>query len=72
MPGQADVAMSRVKSFFSGLYLLGFDASAIHINPAVQKEMVHLKEILVSLCDTHFVSNADAECLSVNLLNISS
>jgi ATP-dependent exoDNAse (exonuclease V) alpha subunit len=34
MPGQAYVALSRVKNL-NGLYLLGFEASSICINPAV-------------------------------------
>ncbi|KAM9332830.1 ATP-dependent DNA helicase PIF1-like [Pholidichthys leucotaenia] len=38
MPGQAYVALSRVKKL-NGLFLLGFDATSIRVNPAVVREM---------------------------------
>ncbi|KAM9365022.1 ATP-dependent DNA helicase PIF1-like [Pholidichthys leucotaenia] len=43
MPGQAYVALSRVKKL-NGLFLLGFDATSICVNPAVVREMERLRQ----------------------------
>ena len=42
MPGQAYVALSRVKTL-SGQHILGFDESTIRVNPAVKEEMNRLQ-----------------------------
>ena len=42
MPGQAYVALSRVRTL-QGLFLLGFNESAIRINNAVTVEMERLR-----------------------------
>ncbi|KAI8512099.1 hypothetical protein Bbelb_111990 [Branchiostoma belcheri] len=71
MPGQAYVALSRVKSL-NGLYLLGFEASAIRVNPAVLSEMSRLKQELVLKAPLPSFTATRGTCLSIKLLNIRS
>lgn len=68
MPGQAYVALSRVKSL-NGLYLLGFDPAAIRVNPAVLKEMARLRQHVVPSSDT---TNVSIRTLNIRLLNVRS
>jgi hypothetical protein len=70
MPGQAYVAVSRVKTE-QGLHLLGFDATAFRVNPSVQKEMARLQQDPIPLIQplTEFPHD---EWLTIRLLNIRS
>ncbi|CAJ1087262.1 hypothetical protein Bbelb_361660 [Xyrichtys novacula] len=68
MPGQAYVALSRVKNL-AGLFLLGFDAAAIRVNPAVVKEMTRLRQrVLPSTVN----SIDEPHSLNIRLLNVRS
>lgn len=70
MPGQAYVAMSRVRSL-QGLFFLGFDASHIRINPVVQGEMDRLNN---SAQKEHPLPHyqADNRCVKISFLNVRS
>jgi len=66
MPGQAYVALSRVKKL-TDLYLLGFDSTAIRVNPAVVSKMNRLREVVVP--SSHLNTDATAS-LNIQLLNV--
>jgi hypothetical protein len=70
MPGQAYVAVSRVKTE-QGLHLLGFDATAFRVNPSVQTEMARLQQDPIQPIQplTEFPHD---EWLTIRLLNIRS
>jgi hypothetical protein len=70
MPGQAYVAVSRVKTE-QGLHLLGFDSTAFRVNPAVQTEMTRLRQHPVEPIQplTEFPHD---QWLKIRLLNIRS
>ena len=55
-PGQADVAISRVKSF-SGLFIKNFNEHAIKKSDEVHEEMTRLKENMLIISPVH--SNLD-------------
>ena len=71
MPGQAYVALSRVKSL-QGLFLLGFDASVIRINPLVQEEMDRLHKSPSPTYEVPSFMRNSGGCLKIGLLNIRS
>jgi hypothetical protein len=70
MPGQAYVAVSRVKTE-QGLHLLGFDATTFRVNPSVQTEMARLQQDPIPPIQplTEFPHD---EWLTIRLLNIRS
>ncbi|CAH1232472.1 PIF1 [Branchiostoma lanceolatum] len=70
-PGQAYVALSRVKSL-NGLYLLTFEASAISVNLDVLKEMDRLQQELVPMAPQPSSTSTHNTCLNIKLLNIRS
>lgn len=70
MPGQAYVAMCRVRTL-DGLVFLGFDASHVRINPVVQREMDRLNNVpMVEQPMPHY--QAQRNCLKVGFLNVRS
>lgn len=71
MPGQTYVALSRVKNL-NGLYLLGFDACVIRINPAVLNEMGRLQQEVVSSIELTTTPTDTDAFLHIRLLNIRS
>jgi len=70
MPGQAYVAMSRVRTL-QGLFFLGFDACHILINPVVQREMDRLNNIPKR---EHRLEHYETEnrCVNIGFLNVRS
>ena len=70
MPGQAYVAVSRVRTE-RGLYLQGFDATAFRVNPAVEEEMRRLRQNLVQPIQAPVVFPHE-EWLNIRLLNVRS
>lgn len=70
MPGQAYVAMSRVRTL-QGLFFLGFDVSHIRINPVVQREMERLSNLPQ---DEQPVPHhlTDNTCVRIGFLNVRS
>lgn len=71
MPGQAYVALSRVKTLH-GLYLLGFDAGAIRVNPSVVREMDRLRSNLMPPTEHPTIVTPVEQYLNIRLLNIRS
>ena len=73
MPGQAYVALSRVRSL-DALHLLGFDASSIRVNPAVIREMNRLRQNLQqnALHDQPELPQTSESSLDISFLNIRS
>ncbi|XP_066269843.1 uncharacterized protein [Branchiostoma lanceolatum] len=70
-PGQAYVALSRVKSL-NGLHLLRFEASAISVDLDVLKEMDRLQQELVPMGLQPSSITSQDTCLNIKLLNIRS
>ena len=68
MPGQAYVALSRVKQL-DGLFLLGFDPAAIRVNPAVIREMDRLRQQVVPSNTDRSISSSS---VNIRLLNVCS
>lgn len=72
MPGQAYVAMSRVKRL-DGLFLLGFDnKSSIRANPAVLREIDRLRKDLTQQDGIPAVVSNDDTSLNIHFLNVRS
>jgi len=71
MPGQAYVALSRLKNL-NGLYLLGFDASAIRVNPAVRTEVNRLRRHATHSTQIPRTIPSAETSMSVRFLNIRS
>lgn len=70
MPGQAYVALSRVRNL-NGLYLLGFDATTIRVNPTVVREMDRLRQQAATVSTSIGLTPAHGQ-LKIILLNIRS
>ncbi|KAJ8333994.1 hypothetical protein SKAU_G00413130 [Synaphobranchus kaupii] len=71
MPGQAYVALSRVKSLQS-LFLLGFNPDAIRVNPAVLQEMERLNTLPVQTENLPETQMPITSALTISLLNVRS
>ena len=70
--GQAYVALSRVRKI-EGLYILGFDATAIRANPQVHSEMERLRETIKHVPNLDLpVGASSASDITINLLNVRS
>ena len=69
-PGQAYVALSRVKTL-QGLHILGFDKTAIRTSPSVQKEMERLKKHTMAF-NAAGTTSLTSRSFKIGLLNIRS
>jgi len=71
MSGQAYVALSRIK-MLSGLYILGFDESAIRVNPTVREEMNRLQYNITQQVDPPQFMRLGDDWLKICSLNVRS
>ncbi|XP_078692147.1 uncharacterized protein LOC144922342 [Branchiostoma floridae x Branchiostoma belcheri] len=71
MPGQAYVALSRVRSL-NDLYLLGFKPTSIRVNTAVLDEMLRLQQVPVPKVPLSCSSTVGNNDLTIKFLNIRS
>ncbi len=70
-PGQAYVALSRVKTIH-GLHILGFSEAAIRLSPAVQEETNRLKCNTLSFPAETSIFSTNTDSIDIGLLNVRS